>query len=208
VMTDQPINERTRRRWPVRPLAVGLVALVAGCRSEMYDQPRYEPYEASEFFDDGTSARPLVAGTVPRPDPSEQGPWSTELFTTGKTAGNLSETLPFPVDRAVLERGQQRFRIFCTPCHGELGDGRGMIVQRGFNPPPSFHSEEIRKKPVGHYFDVMTRGFGTMYSYAARIPARDRWAIAAYIRALQVSQHALASDLSADEKSRLEGVSP
>ena len=111
-------------------------------------------------------------------------------FTTGKTAGKLSETLPFPVDRAVLERGQDRFRIFCTPCHGELGDGRGMIVQRGFNPPPSFHSEEVRKKPVGHYFDVMTRGFGTMYSYASRIPARDRWAIAAYIRALQVSQHA------------------
>ena len=174
----------------------------------MYDQPRYEPYESSDFFDDGTSARPLVAGTVPRPDPDEQGPWSAELFTTGKTAGKLSETLPFPVDRVVLERGQQRFRIFCTPCHGELGDGRGMIVQRGFNPPPSFHSEEVRKKPVGHYFDVMTRGFGTMYSYAARIPARDRWAIAAYIRALQVSQHALASDLSADEKSRLEGVSP
>ncbi len=118
------------------------------------------------------------------------GPMS--YFTTGKTAGKLAETLPFPVDRAVLERGQDRFRIFCTPCHGELGDGRGMIVQRGFNPPPSFHGEEVRKKPVGHYFDVMTRGFGTMYSYASRIPARDRWAIAAYIRALQVSQHALA----------------
>ena len=121
-----------------------------------------------------------------------KGKWSEELFTTGKTAGKLAETLPFPVDRAVLERGQDRFRIFCTPCHGELGDGRGMIVQRGFNPPPSFHSDELRKKPVGHYFDVMTRGFGTMYSYASRIPARDRWAIAAYIRALQVSQHALA----------------
>ena len=102
----------------------------------MYDQPRYEPYEASDFFDDGTSARPLVAGTVPRRDPRDQGKWSEELFTTGKTAGKLAETLPFEVDRAVLERGQDRFRIFCTPCHGELGDGRGMIVQRGFNPPP------------------------------------------------------------------------
>ena len=119
-----------------------------------------------------------------------RGSGSDELFTTGKTAGKLAESLPFPVDRAVLERGQDRFRIFCTPCHGELGDGRGMIVQRGFNPPPSFHTEELRKKPVGHYFDVMTRGFGTMYSYASRIPARDRWAIAAYIRALQLSQHA------------------
>ena len=95
----------------------------------MYDQPRYKPYEASEFFDDGTSARPLVAGTVPRRDPRERGNASAELFETGKTAGKLAETLPFPVDRSVLERGQERFRIFCTPCHGELGDGRGMIVQ-------------------------------------------------------------------------------
>jgi mono/diheme cytochrome c family protein len=188
-------------------LAIALVVL-SGCRSEMYDQPRYEPYEATEFFDDGTSARPLVAGTVPRRDPRDQGKWSQELFTTGKTAGKLSETLPFAVDRAVLERGQERFRIFCTPCHGELGDGRGMIVQRGFNPPPSFHSDVVRQKPVGHYFDVMTRGFGSMYSYAARIPARDRWAIAAYIRALQVSQNTRASELSAEDRSQLEGTRP
>lgn len=190
-----------------RSLAIAVV-VISGCRSEMYDQPRYEPYEASEFFDDGTSARPLVAGTVPRRDPRDQGKWSEELFTTGKTAGTLAEGLPFPVNRAVLERGQERFRIFCTPCHGELGDGRGMIVQRGFNPPPSFHSDVVRQKPVGHYFDVMTRGFGTMYSYAARIPARDRWAIAAYIRALQVSQHTLASELSAEDRSQLEGARP
>ncbi len=111
-------------------------------------------------------------------------------FDTGKISGVLAETLPFPVDRSVLERGQDRYRIFCTPCHGELGNGRGMIVLRGFNPPPSFHDDELRKKPVGHYFDVMTRGFGTMYSYASRIPAKDRWAIAAYIRALQLSQRA------------------
>jgi len=193
--------------WLAGCLAVAL-AVLSGCRSEMYDQPRYEPYEASEFFDDGTSARPLVAGTVPRRDPRDQGKWSEELFTTGKTAGKLAEALPFPVDRAVLERGQERFRIFCTPCHGELGDGRGMIVQRGFNPPPSFHSDVVRQKPVGHYFDVMTRGFGTMYSYAARIPARDRWAIAAYIRALQVSQNTRASELSAEDRSHLEGARP
>ena len=133
-----------------------------------------------------------MAGTVPRRDPREQGKSSDEHFTTGKKAGQLADSLPFPVDGVVLERGQDRYRIFCTPCHGELGDGRGMIVQRGFNPPPSFHGEELRKKPVGHYFDVMTRGFGTMYSYASRISARDRWAIAAYIRALQLSQHATA----------------
>jgi hypothetical protein len=200
-------TDQTRATSLALPLVFTLIVL-SGCRSEMYDQPRYEPYEASDFFDDGTSARPLVAGTVPRRDPRDQGKWSDELFTTGKTAGTLAETLPFDVDRAVLERGQDRFRIFCTPCHGELGDGRGMIVQRGFNPPPTFHSDLMRSKPVGHYFDVMTRGFGTMYSYASRIPARDRWAIAAYIKALQVSQHSLASELPSQDRSQLPGVQP
>jgi hypothetical protein len=204
-------TDRTMKRAGTPSLAVpfvfGLVVL-SGCRSEMYDQPRYEPYEASDFFDDGTSARPLVSGTVSRRDPRDQGKWSQELFSTGTTAGKLAETLPFDVDRAVLERGQDRFRIFCTPCHGELGDGRGIVVQRGFNPPPSFHSDELRNKPVGHYFDVMTRGFGTMYSYASRIPARDRWSIAAYIRALQVSQRSLASDLPPQDRSQLPGLQP
>jgi hypothetical protein len=186
-----------------------LVAVVlAGCRSEMYDQPRYKPYHASGFFDDGTSARPLVAGTVPRRDPAERRTANGLQFDTGKTDGKLAETLPLAVDHGVLARGQERFRIFCTPCHGELGDGRGMIVRRGFNPPPSFHTEELRKAPVGHFFDVMTRGYGTMYSYASRIPTRDRWAIAAYIRALQLSQYALAADLPAEDRSRLTGAMP
>jgi hypothetical protein len=202
-----------RSRGQTDGLALGhgivlLFLVLPGCRSEMYDQPRFEPYEATEFFDDGTSARPLVAGTVPRRDPREQGKSSDELFTTGKKAGQLADSLPLPVDSALLDRGQDRDRIFCTPCHGELGDGRGMIVQRGFNPPPSYHSEELRKKPVGHYFDVMTRGFGTMYSYASRISARDRWAIAAYIRALQLSQHATAGDLSPEDRGQLQGVGP
>ena len=204
--TDRSIT-KTGAPWLAPPLVFALVVL-SGCRNEMYDQPRYEPYEASDFFDDGASARLLVAGTVPRRDPHDLGRWSEELFTTGKTAGELAEKLPFEVDRSVLERGQDRFRIFCTPCHGELGDGRGMIVQRGFNPPPSFHSDELRKKPVGHYFDVMTRGFGTMYSYASRVPARDRWAIAAYIRALQVSQYSLARELPAQDRSQLQEVRP
>jgi hypothetical protein len=191
----------------VFPANFVLVLLVlCGCRSEMYDQPRFKPYHASEFFEDGSSARPLVPGTVPRRDPAERGTASAEHFDTGKISGVLAETLPFPVDRAVLERGQDRFRIFCTPCHGELGNGRGMIVARGFNPPPSFHSDELRKQPVGHYFDVMTRGFGTMYSYASRIPAKDRWAIAAYIRALQLSQRASVADLQEEDRSRLEEV--
>jgi Cytochrome C oxidase, cbb3-type, subunit III len=198
---------RSRKRpskaaWLRVFFALLLVAL-PGCRSEMYDQPRYKPYHASGFFDDGTSARPLVAGTVPRRVPRESGSAPAELFDTGKIAGKLSDTLPFPVDRPVLARGQERFRIFCTPCHGELGNGRGMIVRRGFNPPPTFHSDELRKVPVGHFFDVMTHGFGTMYSYAARVPARDRWAIAAYIRALQLSQHALVADLTPQDRSQL-----
>ena len=117
--------------------------------------------------------------------------------------GKLAETVPFPVDRAVLERGQERYRIYCAPCHGESGDGRGMIVRRGFNPPPPYYSEELRKQPIGHFFDVMTRGYGTMYSYASRIPPRDRWAIAAYIRVLQLSQHAEAADLPEEDRNQL-----
>jgi mono/diheme cytochrome c family protein len=187
-------------------LACGLAVLVlAGCRSEMYEQPRYEPLEPSTFFEDGASARPLVAGTVPRDDP--RGPLPTgapeDVFTTGWSRGKLAETVPFPVDRAVLERGQQRFRIYCTPCHGEAGDGRGMIVRRGFNPPPPYSSDELRQQPIGHFFDVMTRGYGTMYSYASRVPPRDRWAIAAYIRVLQLSQHAEATKLPAEDRNQL-----
>jgi hypothetical protein len=186
-----------------------LVSLaLAGCRSEMYDQPRYKPYAPTDFFDDGTSARPLEAGTVPRRDPHQPPTVPSELFTTGKTAGKLADTLPFAVDRQVLERGRERYRIFCTPCHGELGNGRGIIVRRGFNPPPSFHTAELRNQPIGHFFDVMTRGHGTMYSYASRIPPHDRWCIAAYVRALQLSQHAIASDLPAEDRSRLPETLP
>jgi hypothetical protein len=171
----------------------------------MYEQPRYEPYEPTEFFADGSSARPLVSGTVPRDDPRGGPPGgdSADVFYTGWSAGKLAESVPFPVDRRVLERGQERYRIYCTPCHGELGDGRGMIVRRGFNPPPPYSSEELRKQPIGHFFDVMTRGYGTMYSYAARVPPRDRWAIAAYIRVLQLSQHAEAANLPPEDRNLL-----
>jgi hypothetical protein len=184
------------------------MAVFSGCRSEMYDQPRYKPYAASGFFADGMSARPLVAGTVPRLHARVRGEASAEHFETGIIAGKLAATPPFPVDHAVLERGQERFQIFCTPCHGELGDGRGIVVLRGFNPPPSFHSDRLRNEPIGHFFDVMTRGFGTMYSYAARVPPRDRWCIAAYIRALQLSQHAPAASLPAEDRSQLPEAPP
>ena len=190
-------------------MSAGLAAallLLAGCRSEMYMQPRYEPLEGSTFFEDGKSARPLVAGTVPREDARGAPPKGAaeDVFYSGWDKGRLAETVPFPVDRAVLERGQERYRIYCIPCHGESGDGRGMIVRRGFNPPPPFYSEELRKQPIGHFFDVITKGYGTMYSYAMRVPPRDRWAIAAYIRVLQLSQHAEVADLPDEDRRRLE----
>jgi mono/diheme cytochrome c family protein len=179
--------------------------MLCGCRSEMYDQPRYEPFEPSAFFEDGASARPLVAGTIPRNDPRGGPPdgAAEDVFYSGWSQGKLAETVPFPIDRMVLERGQQRYRIYCTPCHGEAGDGRGIVVRRGFNPPPPYFSEELRNQPIGHFFDVMTRGYGTMYSYASRIPPRDRWAIAAYIRVLQLSQHAEAANLPEEDRGQL-----
>jgi mono/diheme cytochrome c family protein len=193
-----------RARGAFAALAAAL-SLLAGCRSEMYEQPRYEPLESSSFFDDGKSSRPLVAGTVPREDARGAPPKGADedVFYTGWQKGKLAETVPFPVDRALLERGQERYRIYCVPCHAESGDGRGMIVRRGFNQPPPYYSEELRNQPIGHFFDVMTRGYGTMYSYATRVPPRDRWAIAAYIRVLQLSQHAEAADLSEEDRRQL-----
>jgi hypothetical protein len=186
-------------------IAVLLLITLAGCRSEMYDQARYEPYEATDFFGDGTSARPILAGTIARRDLRAESIVSSEVFETGMEAGKPAARFPMVVDRALLERGQERFRIFCTPCHGELGDGKGIVVARGFNPPPTYHSDALRQQPPGHYVDVMTRGFGTMYSYAARVPPRDRWAIAAYIKALQLSQNAGVRDLSAEDRNHLPG---
>jgi mono/diheme cytochrome c family protein len=171
----------------------------------MYEQARYEPYEPSGFFSDGTSSRPLVPGTVLRHADRREGTASPELFETGMEAGKPAEVFPMPLDRALLDQGQERFRIYCTPCHGELGDGKGIVVARGFNPPPSYHTEALRQQPPGHFVDVITRGFGTMYSYASRVPPHDRWAIAAYIKALQLSQNASARELSAEDRSRLGG---
>lgn len=177
---------------------VGLCLPVAGCRSEMYDQPRYEALEPSGFFRDGKSARPLVEGTI------AQGQLSMdEHFYAGKQNGELVNTFPFPITPEILQRGQERFNIYCSPCHSRLGDGRGMIVQRGFQSPPSFHIPRLREAPVGHFFDVITKGFGAMFDYSAQISPRDRWAIIAYIRALQLSQHANINDVSAEERDRL-----
>jgi len=177
--------------------AACLIAFTA-CRQDMHDQPRYEPLEKSAFFEDGRSARPFVEGTVARGQLRLD-----DHFYTGKVNGELVTTLPFAATQEVLARGQERYNIFCSPCHDRVGNGTGMIVQRGFRQPPSFHIDRLRQAPAGHFFDVMTNGFGTMYSYADRIAPKDRWAIVAYIRALQLSQNATLEDVPAAERSKL-----
>jgi mono/diheme cytochrome c family protein len=150
----------------------------------MHDQPKYEPLEASAFFDNGASARPLVAGTVARGELK----LDTHL-QTGRVGGELAGTFPFAIDARALDRGQERYDIYCAPCHDLAGTGRGMIVQRGYRPPPSFHIERLREAPPGHFFDVITNGFGAMPDYRGPIAPADRWAIIAYIRALQLTRH-------------------
>lgn len=181
-------------------LVIGLV-FTAACRQDMHDQPKYKPLAGSTFFDDGRASRPLVEGTVAR------GHLRTdELLYTGKVSGKPVDIFPFPVTRPVLERGRERFNIYCAVCHGRDGNGQGMIVQRGFRRPPSYHIDRLRRAPAGHFFDVITNGFGSMYSYASRISPEDRWAIVAYIRALQLSQNATLADVPLEERQRLLGA--
>ena len=175
---------------PVTLLAMGSAA----CRQDMHDTPRVEANEATDAFEDGRGNRPLVEGTVARGWLNDD-----EQLTTGKVNGQLVDEFPFPVTREVLERGQQRFNAFCTPCHGKTGMGNGMVVRRGLKPPPSFHDERLRTSPAGYYFDVMTNGFGVMQDYRAQVDVKDRWAIAAYIRALQLSQRATLADVPHDK---------
>jgi mono/diheme cytochrome c family protein len=170
------------------PLA--LLAFLLGCRLDMHVQPRYNPLAKSDFFADQRSARPLVEGTVARGELRED-----TYFYTGKLGNNPGDYMPFAVTKDDLERGRTRFNIYCSPCHSRLGDGNGYIPSRGFSrKPPSFHIERLEKAPVGYIFNVMTEGFGIMPEYASQIPPRDRWCIVAYIRALQLSQHATVAD--------------
>ena len=176
-----------------------MLLALGGCRQDMHDQPRYEPLEPNPFFADQRSARPQVPGTVARGQLQQD-----EHFYRGVLHGEPVESFPFPVTRQVIERGRQRFEIFCSPCHGRLGNGEGMVTQRGFRNPPTYHSEQLREAPVGHFFDVITNGFGAMYSFNDRIPPRDRWAIVAYIRTLQFSQAAKLSELPAAVRQEFE----
>jgi mono/diheme cytochrome c family protein len=175
------------------------LALVVGCRQDMQDQPKYKPLAASRFWGNGASARPLVENTVAR------GHLDDDVeFYTGKTAsGTLVEALPLPFTPQLLKRGQERFNIYCSPCHDRVGSGRGMVVRRGFKAPPSYHIDRLRQAPVGHFFDVMTNGFGAMPDYRAQVEAADRWAIVAYIRALQWSQQATLADVPPEEAAKL-----
>lgn len=183
--------------------AAALVSLAIGCRQDMHVQPRYNPYDASTFFDDGRAARQPVPGTIARGQLHMD-----ELLYTGKMDGKDAEVFPFPITRADLERGRERFNIYCSPCHDLLGTGRGMIVLRGFPQPPSFHIDRLRQAPPGHFFDVMTNGLGVMYSYSSRVSTEDRWRIAAYIRALQLSQQADINDATSDARQKLQQEAP
>jgi len=166
----------------------------------MHDQPKYIPLRPTEFFADGRSARPLIDGTVARGHLDDD----TVYYTAKGPDGKFVTEFPFPVTRDVIERGQQRFDIYCTPCHDYLGTGNGRIVRRGFRHPPNYHIDRLRQAPVGYIYDVISQGFGAMPDYSAQIQPRDRWAIVAYIRALQLSQNASINDIPAAAKTRLD----
>lgn len=225
-MTDRSWTSRASARGnalcTALAVCLGLMGL-AGCdRLDMYDQPRYEPLEKSTFFADGLSARLPVAGTIARGELRED-----VVYHTGRDGKQLSSQIPsaayralyerapqrfdrefddidaVELRRALLERGRERFEIYCSVCHGRAGDGDGMIVRRGFRKPPSYHSDRLRQAAAGHFFDVISNGFGAMASYASRIDVADRWAIVAYVRALQLSQQASADDVPVNQRETL-----
>jgi len=180
-------------------VVLGMSLLGAGCRQDMHDQPKYIPLRESTFFTDARSARPVIAGTVARGQLRDD-----PLLYTGKV-GNADATMfPMAVDDKVMARGRDRYDIYCAPCHGRTGAGDGMIVRRGYRRPPTFHQDRLRESPVGHFFDVMTNGFGAMPDYATQIRAEDRWAIIAYVRALQLSEHATVADVPPDRRGELD----
>jgi mono/diheme cytochrome c family protein len=190
---------RTGRFAAQAALLLAVVALAAGCRQDMHDAPRYDPLEKSAFFADGQASRSLVANTVARGLLRED-----RHFYEGVVDGKPADTFPMAVTAATMERGQERFNVFCAPCHDRTGGGNGTIVQRGFRKPPSYHEDRLRNAPVGYFFDVMTHGFGAMQDYASQLPPADRWAVAAYIRALQLSQRASLDDVPAERRADLD----
>jgi hypothetical protein len=186
------------RKTPTLLLALAAAALLAGCRQDMHNQPKFTPLRESDFYGDHRSARPLVEGTVARGHLD-----ADELLYTGKVDGKDATEFPWPVTSQVLARGRERFDIYCSPCHDRTGGGDGMIVRRGYRRPPSFHIDRLREAPVGHFFDVVTNGFGAMPDYRDQVPVPDRWAIIAYIRALQASEHATLDQVPPAEREKL-----
>lgn len=199
---DGAVKARRTRRSSVLVCVLSLspwLVLVGGCRQDMHDQPRYKALAKSDFYADHRSARPLVAGTIARGQLRDD-----DALYTGKLGKDFVTAFPLSVTPEVLARGRERFQIYCTPCHGRLGNGEGMVVQRGFKRPPSFHIDRLREAPPGYLFDVMTNGFGAMADYASQVPVNDRWAIVAYIRALQLSQHASVDDVPEAKRAELD----
>ena len=175
-----------------------LLLVAAGCRQDMQDQPKYNADAASSFFADGRANRPLVPGTVAHGSFQEN-----PAYFEGKQDGKPVLAVPVELSKEMLARGQERYDIYCSPCHARTGEGDGMIVQRGLRRPPSFHIPRLREAPAGYFFDVITNGFGIMLNYRAQVPVDDRWAIVAYIRALQLSQNATLTDVPADQRATL-----
>ena len=190
------------------------VGVAAGCRQDMHDAPRYDPYEKSAIFPKSSSAQPFVAGTVPRVatfgaaslQPARLA--DDELLSTGKENGQIATVFPFAITRADLDRGEERFNVFCSPCHGKTGEGNGMIVQRGYRQAANFHIDRLRLMPVGYFIDVMVNGFGVMPDYKMQLDAADRWRVAAYVRALQLTHTGTAADVPAAELEKLKSGAP
>jgi len=187
-------------RLAVVGLAAAVVLFSAACRQDMQDQPSYSALEASTFFEDGASARLPVPGTVAR----GQLHVDEELLYTGAADGEPALAFPFPIDRSIMERGQVSYNAYCSPCHGQSGVGDGVVVQRGFTQPPDLTDPFISSAPLGHIFNVITNGFGAMPDHGSQIKVRDRWAIIAYVRALQLAASATLEDVPAEERRRLE----
>ena len=179
--------------------ASALLLALAACRQDMHDQPKYRGLRGSDFFTDGQGARPLVANTVARGHLNDDA-----LLATGKEGQNDATEFPFPVTEQVMARGHERFDIYCSPCHGRTGEGNGMVVRRGFRRPPSYAEDRLRDAPIGHFYDVITNGFGAMPDYQTQIPVNDRWAIVAYVKALQLSLYAPLEDVPAADRSKLD----
>ncbi len=178
-------------------LALGSVSLLAGCRQDMHDQPKFVPQRGTTLYADGRSARPQVENTVGRGQLHED-----TYFYTGLSNGVEGNSYPFPVTMEVLQRGQERYNVYCTPCHSRVGNGAGMIVQRGYRPAGDFHTDRLRNAPLGHFFAVMSNGYGAMPDYSAQLTPEDRWAVVAYIRALQLSQNATAADVASGQQAK------